>query len=80
MKQAANAAKTTVKAFAVVFISQPPDQGEPNRMVPQPQGAHKIEVHCANRKAKASIAIKLAINNNEIVAATAFAFGHEWRP
>jgi hypothetical protein len=43
----------------------------------------KREVHCVNRKATASIAIKPAINNNEIVAATLFALGlsfHDRRP
>jgi hypothetical protein len=35
----------------------------------------KREAYCANRKATASIAIKLAINNNEIVAAILFALG-----
>jgi hypothetical protein len=35
----------------------------------------KREVYCVNRKATASIAIKPAINNNEIVAAILFALG-----
>ena len=41
------------------------------------------EVYCVNRKATASIAIKPAINNNEIVAAILFALGlsfHDRRP
>jgi hypothetical protein len=41
------------------------------------------EAYCANRKATASIAIKPAINNNEIVAAILFALGlsfHDRRP
>jgi hypothetical protein len=33
------------------------------------------EVYCVSRKATASIAIKRAINNNEIVAAILFALG-----
>jgi hypothetical protein len=40
-------------------------------------------VYCANRKATASIAIKPAINNNEVVAAILFALGlsfHDRRP
>jgi hypothetical protein len=43
----------------------------------------KREVYCVNRKAMASIAIKPAINNNEIVAAILFALGlsfHDRRP
>jgi hypothetical protein len=43
----------------------------------------KREVYCINRKATASIAIKPAINNNEIVAAILFALGlsfHDRRP
>jgi hypothetical protein len=43
----------------------------------------KREVYCVNRKATASIAIKPAINNNEIVAAILFALGlsfHDRRP
>jgi hypothetical protein len=43
----------------------------------------KREVYCVNRKARASIAIKPAINNNEIVAAILFALGlsfHDRRP
>jgi hypothetical protein len=43
----------------------------------------KREVYCVNRMATASIAIKPAINNNEIVAAILFALGlsfHDRRP
>jgi hypothetical protein len=43
----------------------------------------KREVYCVNRMAAASIAIKPAINNNEIVAAILFALGlsfHDRRP
>jgi len=43
----------------------------------------KREVYCVNRRATASIAIKPAINNNEIVAAILFALGlsfHDRRP
>jgi hypothetical protein len=43
----------------------------------------KREVYCVNRKATASIAIKPAINNSEIVAAILFALGlsfHDRRP
>jgi hypothetical protein len=42
-----------------------------------------MEVHYANRKATASIAIKPTINNSEIVAAILFALGlsfHDRRP
>ena len=41
------------------------------------------ELHCIDRSAKASTAIKPAINSNEIVAAIAFAVGlsfHDRRP
>jgi hypothetical protein len=53
------------------------------RSVPQPRGESKREVYCANRKTTASIAIKPAINNNEIVAAILFTLRlsfHDPRP
>ena len=41
------------------------------------------ELHCIDRSAKASTAIKPAINNDETVAAIVFTLGlsfHDWRP
>jgi hypothetical protein len=81
---AAKVFEKVVKTLAAIRSLLPHSQF-PNRQggVPQPCGESKREVYCVNRKATASIAIKPAINNNEIVAAILFALGlsfHDRRP